>query len=120
MQRTEGHVDQLSVGNDRDAAVKERVKHELAVHVLVANIVRVHGHSGVAQHCLRTRRRHHDLATVVLELVRKAGDDAKLNRAWGKAVSKPAHGTHAEQRWRTGVARHAELRSAGELDVINL
>jgi hypothetical protein len=73
MQRTEGHVDQLSVSDDRDAAVEERVKHELAVHVLVAaactsaqprkaalqrrhapSVVRVHGHSGVTQHRLRT------------------------------------------------------------------
>jgi hypothetical protein len=34
--RTERHVDRLSVGDNGDAAIKERVQHKLAVHALVA------------------------------------------------------------------------------------
>jgi hypothetical protein len=58
------HVHQHCVEHDRNLAVHERVLQHLAVQVLVARVVRMHRHGGVAEHRLDTRRRHHELVGV--------------------------------------------------------
>ena len=55
----EGRVDVL-VGDDRDAAAGERQLHGLADQVLVALVVGVHGHRGVAEHGLGPGGGDHD------------------------------------------------------------
>ena len=57
------------VRDDRDQAVHERQAHVLSDHVLVALVVGMHGHRGVAEHRLRARRRHDHLARAIFERV---------------------------------------------------
>ena len=57
----ERHVDEHGIGDDRDFARDERVHELLAVQVLVARVVRVHGDGGVAEHRFRARRRDDEL-----------------------------------------------------------
>ena len=76
--RSEVHVHQNGVRDDRDASPIDRVDHVLSVQVLVARIVGVHRHGRIAQHRLQTRRRHHDLLVRVLHGVRELRDAAEL------------------------------------------
>ncbi len=50
------------VENDRDLAMHQRQHHRLAVQVEIARVARVDRHCGVAQHGLRPRSRHYQVA----------------------------------------------------------
>ncbi len=52
----------MLVGDDRDQPVGQWQTHMLADQILVARILGMHGHGGIAQHGLGARRRHHDEA----------------------------------------------------------
>ena len=58
----EAHVDELAVQHEHHLPVGEEGVEEVhAVVLFVALVIRVHGHRGVAEHRLDTRRRHHHL-----------------------------------------------------------
>ena len=59
----------IFIGNNRDQTSNDRQAHELADQVLIALILRVHGHRRVAQHGFRTGGRDHDLARAILEWI---------------------------------------------------
>ena len=86
--RTLGRVG-VVVGDDRNAAARDRQGHELADQTLVAFVLGVNGHAGVAQHGLRPGRRHDD-EVARLELGRLAvlveGDRVLIGHAVRQAI----------------------------------
>ena len=64
-------IDQLRVGDDRELAAQNRVAHVPADHRLVARIVRMNGHRGVAEHRLDARGGDDDFARAVGERIRE-------------------------------------------------
>ncbi len=59
--RSELWIRQNVVGDDRNLAIHQRQQHLLAVQMLVTLVRRIHRHRRIAQHGLRTRRRHDDV-----------------------------------------------------------
>src|SRR6266403_5542040 len=64
----EGRVD-VRIGDDRHGTLRERHQHPPADEFLVARILRMDRHRGVAEYGLRARGRHHHLTRTVGERV---------------------------------------------------
>ena len=58
----------VGVGENGNASAYQREVNEFANQVLVALIVRVHGHGGIAQHRFRTGGGDHEIALAILRL----------------------------------------------------
>ena len=66
------------VGDDRDDPVRQRQPHAAADEAAVALVFGMDHHRHVAEHRLRPRRRHHQLAAAVLERIADVPQEAVL------------------------------------------
>ena len=57
----------VGVGDDRDAAVLERMRELGADEMPVALVIGMHSDRGVTQHRFQTRGRHHQVRLIVVE-----------------------------------------------------